>query len=61
MQIFSEQKIRNKISVLKQIPVNIEYVPNKKSIADFKDGTKCSLSCLNCKNPLCMKYLEKMI
>lgn len=61
MQIFSEQKIRNKISVLKQIPVNIEYIPNKKSIANFKDGTNCSISCLNCKNPLCMKYLESEI
>ncbi len=61
MQIFSEQKIRNKISVLKQIPVNIEYIPNKKSVAYFKDGTECSLSCLNCKNSLCMKYLESEI
>lgn len=61
MQIFSEQKIRNKISVLKQIPVNIKYAPNKKNIAYFKDGTECSLSCLNCKNPLCMKYLESEI
>lgn len=61
MQIFSEQKIRNKISVLKQIPVNIEYIPNKKNVAYFKNGTKYSLSCLNCKNPLCMKYLESEI
>lgn len=61
MQIFSEQKIRNKISVLKQIPINIEYIPNKKSVANFKDGTKCSISCLNCKNSLCMKYLESEI
>lgn len=61
MQIFNEQKIRNKISILKQIPINIEYIPNKKSAANFKDGTKCSLSCLNCKNPLCMKYTESEI
>ena len=61
MQIFSEQKIRNKISVLKETPVNIEYIPNNKNVAYFKDGTKCSLSCLNCKNPSCMKYLESEI
>lgn len=61
MQIFNEQKIRSKISVLKQIPINIEYISNKKSVANFMDGTKCSLSCLNCKNPLCMKYTESEI
>lgn len=61
MQIFYEQKIRDKILVLKQIPANIEYIPNKKNIAYFNDGTICSLSCLNCKNPSCIKYLESEI
>lgn len=61
MQIFNELITRNKISILKQIPVNIEFVPNHKSIANFKNGTKCSLSCINCKNPLCIKYLESEI
>lgn len=56
MRIFSETINRSSISVLKDIPSRIEYISGGPSKAYFAGGQSCSIGCLGCTNPRCMKF-----
>lgn len=56
MRIFSETINRSSISVLKDIPSRIEYISGEPSKAYFNNGQCCSIGCLGCTNPRCMKF-----
>lgn len=56
MRIFSERNNRSSISILKNIPSRIEYASGEPSKAYFDNGQFCSLGCLGCINPKCMKF-----
>ena len=61
MRIFSETTNRSSISVLKDIPSRIEYTSGEPSKAYFDNGQCCSIGCLGCTNPRCMKFEENEI
>lgn len=61
MQIFDNQNNRERIKVLKEIPVRFEYEHGRPAKAVFADGKTASISCLGCVNPKCAVYTKKEI
>lgn len=56
MRIFSETTNRKAISILQQIPSRVEYRPGKPAISHFANGDICSIGCIGCTNPKCMRF-----
>lgn len=56
MRIFSEITNRNHISVLCDMPTQIEYRAGMPTIAHFPNGDVSSLGCISCINPQCMRF-----
>ena len=56
MRIFSETVNRKNISVLTEIPSHIEYRSGFPTTAHFSAGESCSLGCIGCINPKCMRF-----
>ena len=56
MRVFSEKTYRKNLFILNNFPLSVEYRPGKSSIAHFAKGESCSLGCLSCSNPKCMKF-----
>lgn len=61
MQVFKETANRQEISVLKEIPVRIEYIYGSPATSFFLDGNQCSVGCIGCTNPKCMQFEEQEI
>lgn len=55
MQIFSIENNNSEISILHSIPKKFIYSPESPAIAIFDNGEECSIGCLSCYNPKCMK------
>lgn len=56
MQIFKKHEKDFRGVVLKNIPTEIHFTPDKPSVIAFVDGTRGSVGCLHCSQPLCMQY-----
>lgn len=55
MHVFSETENRRFMSTLQELPSHIEYCSGSPAKAYYSNGKTCSLGCLGCKNPKCMK------
>lgn len=56
MRIFSENNTRHRISILREIPVRLEYCHGSPAAAYYSDGTTSLIGCIGCNNPRCMHF-----
>lgn len=56
MRVFKETAHRRAISVLREIPIRIEYAHGSPATSYFSDGDYCDIGCIGCINPKCMQF-----
>lgn len=56
MRVFLETANRRFLSTLTEIPSLIEYCSGGPATAHFSNGNTCSLGCIGCTNPKCMRF-----
>ena len=61
MQVFKKLTNKQDLSILKEIPNALTVDQGKPGISHFKNGKKCHIGCLRCKNPRCIFFSKDEI
>lgn len=61
MQIFNKSGIRDKLTIMKELPIAINYQHGQTAMSYFSDGTCSSTGCMRCVSPKCMYFSNNEI
>ena len=61
MQIFKKEINKQNLGILKEIPNKLILAQGKPGVSCLKNGKKCHIGCLGCKNPRCIFFSEDEI